>query len=198
MTGKDVRSSDAHTPSAIQQEVADRRRCYQEVLVRHLDLRIETFERDHGWVDKNYFPTQKKMFYDVSGPRDDASEAEKANPGTPCRWSSLDIHGLVMVMEGNTATIPTACDILDYKPPPGVPRDSLTDHPVVVTNPRRLGHLRFLPIHCASRLARADRSRRAELFGWTIPDPAATLFDVAAFEESKAAYWGHVCASAFD
>ena len=112
--------SDAPTPSAVQQEVADRRRCYQEALVRHLYLRTETFERDHGWVDKNYFPTEKKMLY-VSGPGDDASEAEKQ------AWNALPLEQLYGPRPGHghggqhCARSPTACDILDYKPPPAVP-----------------------------------------------------------------------------
>ena len=121
----------------------------------------------------------------------------KSRHGTPCRWNSCISTAWSWSWRATLPTIPTACDILDYKPPPGVPRDSLTDHPVVVTNPDGSVTYDFFQSIARLDLARANPSRRAEL-RLEIPDPAATLFDVAAFEESKAASWGHVCASAFN
>src|SRR4051812_39521684 len=106
-----IQQSDVHEAiqqSDVQQEVSARCLCYRERLVRHLYLKNETFEFEHGWTDANGYPTEKKMWH-VVPPADDASAAEKA------AWNALPADQLflyrsVMSTEGNQDPIYTACD----------------------------------------------------------------------------------------
>ena len=155
--------------SAIQEEVARRRQCYREALVRRLYLKTDTFEFDHGWVDKDNFPTAKKMWF-VHRPGDDASAAQKE------AWNALPVERLfgdiVMSLEGNDAPIYTASDVLDFKPAPGVPCDRLTDYPVVrAPAGGEQSHDVFQSL-ARLDLAIADPGRQIELFGWTTPKPS--------------------------